>query len=35
MGLTVTKAVLSGPIIDVCCSRTVGLGLVALSLDPS
>lgn len=35
MGPSVTKAGLSGPIRDLCPSRTVGLGLVALSLDPS
>lgn len=34
MGLNVTEAGLSGPIIDLCCSRTVWLGFVALSLNP-
>lgn len=33
MGLTVTKAGLSGPVIGLCRSRTVGLRLVAPSLN--
>lgn len=35
MGPNVTKAGLSGPVIDLCPSRTVWLGLVGLPLNPS